>query len=268
MNHNEFKQRSNLAAVQTILDYHFQDEELLQIALTHRSYLNERDRDEAITEHNERLEFLGDAVLDLIVTEILFEKYPTADEGFLTKLRAKIVRGDTLSKMAREMGLNVALEIGERSSGQGIELSKSVLADVYEALIAAIYLSKGYKDTYDFVVSNINRFLDFDTIEKKIDNHKSLLMEYSQSRKYSLPKYKVLSEEGPGHDKTFHVAVYIDHKKMGEGVGKSKKQAEQIAAKNAIEAIGTRSSSATVCASLGTLRDKTSSLNGALPKAR
>jgi len=183
----------------------------------------------------ERLEFLGDAVLDLIVTEILFEKYPTQNEGFLTKLRSKIVKGDTLAAIAENLEFHKVLEVGERSSGQGIEFSKSILADVYESVVAAIYISKGYSFTFSFVLSNVNRFLDFKTLENKIDNYKSVLMEHFQSESASLPVYKVISEEGPGHDKTFQVAVYFDGVELGFGSGKSKKKAEQAAAKKAIE---------------------------------
>ena len=183
----------------------------------------------------ERLEFLGDAVLDLIVTEILFEKYPTENEGFLTKLRSKIVKGDTLAAIAENLEFHKVLEVGERSSGQGIEFSKSILADVYESVVAAIYISKGYSFTFSFVLSNVNRFLDFEILENKIDNYKSVLMEHFQSESASLPVYKVISEEGPGHDKTFLVAVYFEGEQLGSGSGKSKKKAEQAAAKKAIE---------------------------------
>lgn len=211
-----------------------------------RSVFNQAIRHRSIVDHEkyeshetyERLEFLGDAVLDLIVTEILFEKYPTKNEGFLTKLRSKIVKGDTLAIVAEKLKLYQALEIGERSTGQGIELSKSVLADVYEAVIAAIYISKGYMFTYNFVLENVNRYLDFEKIENKIDNYKSMLMEHYQSESASLPVYKILSEEGPGHDKTFKIAVYFNDEKLGEGIGKSKKKAEQMAAKVAIESLG------------------------------
>jgi len=209
--------------------------ELYKQALRHRSIV---DNSRYISsETYERLEFLGDAVLDLIVTEILFKKFPTENEGFLTKLRAKIVRGDTLFELSRQLGLNEFLEIGDRAAGQGIELSKSVLSDVYEALIAAIYISNGYQKAFEFVQWNLVKFLDFEDLVTKIDNHKSVLMEYSQSEKMSLPKYVVISEDGPGHDKTFHVAVYIDDEKLGEGKGKSKKNAEQLAAKNALKQI-------------------------------
>ncbi len=209
--------------------------ELYRQALRHRSIVDNSRYNSSET--YERLEFLGDAVLDLIVTEILFEKFPSENEGFLTKLRAKIVRGDTLFELALNLGLNEFLQVGDRAAGQGIELSKSVLSDVYEALIAAIYISNGYQKALEFVLWNLDKFLDFEDLVTKIDNHKSLLMEYSQSEKLSLPKYVVVTEDGPGHDKTFHVAVFIDDTKLGEGKGKSKKTAEQVAAKNALNRI-------------------------------
>ncbi len=231
----ELKSRFNL--LEKKLGFKIQPEhaELYKRALRHRSIVDNSRYNPSET--YERLEFLGDAVLDLIVTEILYEKFPTENEGFLTKLRAKIVRGDTLYELSKKLGLNEFLEIGDRAAGQGIELSKSVLSDVYEALIAAIYVTEGYQKAFEFVQWNLDQFLDFEDVVTKIDNHKSLLMEYSQSEKMSLPKYVVLSEDGPGHDKTFHIAVYIDNRKLGEGKGKSKKNAEQLAAKNALKHI-------------------------------
>lgn len=210
--------------------------QLFQKALRHRSALEQ----ETFQSHEtyERLEFLGDAVLDLIVTEILFEKYPTEDEGFLTKLRAKIVRGDSLFEMARNLQLSDFLEVGERSVGQNLEYSKSVLSDVYEALVAAIYISRGFDAAHQFVASNLEKYIDFDKLEKKVDNYKSVLMEYSQSEKLPLPKYKVIDEKGPGHNKTFYVSVSIGKEELGEGVGKSKKGAEQEAARDALSRLG------------------------------
>lgn len=207
-------------------------DQLFLRALRHRSIVD-NDLYESF-ETYERLEFLGDAVLDLIVTEILFEIYPRENEGHLTKIRAKIVRGDTLCELSRKLRLNEYLEVGERASGQGIELSKSVLSDVFEALVAAIYISGGYKSAFDFVKSTVEKHLDFDKVVNHVDNFKSLLMEFSQSEKWDLPVYKVLSETGPGHNKTFTVAAYVNGKKCGEGKGKSKKKAEQNAAENAL----------------------------------
>lgn len=211
------------------------DANLFRRALRHRSIVDHEKF--SSYETYERLEFLGDAVLDLIVTEILFEKFEHENEGFLTKLRAKIVRADTLYEFALNLNLNTHLEIGERAAGQGIELSKSVLSDVFEAVTAAIYVSKGYETAYGFIEKCIDNYVDFDDVITKIDNYKSLLMEYSQSERLDLPRYSVVSEEGPGHNKTFHVAVYIGDNKLGEGTGKSKKTAEQQAARIALRNI-------------------------------
>lgn len=226
---------SQLNDLETILGFTIPPDHyiLFKRALRHRSTV---DNDKYNSyETYERLEFLGDSVLDLIVTEILFEKYPEENEGFLTKLRAKIVRGDTLYELALKLKLSQFLVVGDRAAGQGIETSKSVLSDVYEALTAAIYISKGYSEAYKFVHNHLINYIDFNDIVTKIDNHKSLLMEYSQSEKLELPRYVVLSEKGPGHDKTFQVAVYIGEKKYGEGSAKSKKNAEQKAAKVALK---------------------------------
>lgn len=205
-------------------------------ALRHRSIISsDKYKPE---ETYERLEFLGDAVLDLIVSEILYSSYPEKNEGYLTKLRSKIVKGETLAILAKELRLNDVMEIGDRASGQGIELSKSILADVYEAIVAALYLSMGYKTTFEFVQANLRQFLNLEKIEKKVDNFKSMLMEHAQSEKMNLPEYRVLSEEGPGHNKTFKVSVLLNHKTIGTGIGKSKKQAEQDAAKKALGSLG------------------------------
>ncbi len=228
-NSARFKHLGNKLGI-TILPEHYK---IFEKALRHRSIVDNEKFDSFET--YERLEFLGDAVLDLIVTEILFEKFPTENEGFLTKLRAKIVRGDTLYHLAQKLDLNNYLEIGDRAAGQGIEFSKSVLSDVYESLIAAIYVTAGYEKAYQFVLNNIETLLNLNEVVNHIDNYKSVLMEYSQSQKLKLPKYTVLTEHGPGHNKTFHVAVFIENEKMGEGSGKSKKQAEQQAARAALE---------------------------------
>ncbi len=208
-------------------------ENLFLQALRHRSIID--DNLYHAYETYERLEFLGDAVLDLIITEILYKKYKKEDEGFLTKLRAKLVKGDTLAQLARELNINELLEIGERASGQKIDLSKSVLSDLFESVVAAIYLSKGYHFTFSFVHGVIEKHLDFEQVEKNVDNHKSVLMEHLQSLREPLPEYKVLSEDGPGHDKTFVIGVFINDEKMGVGEGKSKKEAEQNAAKKTLE---------------------------------
>jgi ribonuclease-3 len=183
----------------------------------------------------ERLEFLGDAVLDLIVTEIIFDLFPNENEGFLTKLRAKLVKGNTLAMYADELDLNNLMLLGKRVRGQGIEESKSVLSDLFEALVGALYLDLGYKPSSKFVRNVIEQYVDFDQIVNTLDNYKSLLLEFAQAEQMEIPTYAVISEEGPGHDKTFGVEVYVDNKPMAQGKGKSKKEAEQQAARKALE---------------------------------
>lgn len=224
--------------LQTLLNVQIQPENfhLFEKALRHRSIVSS---DKYLAEETyERLEFLGDAVLDLIVSEILYDRYPEKAEGYLTKLRSKIVKGETLAIMAKKLELNDVMEVGDRATGQGIELSKSVLADVYEAIVAALYLSMGYKTTFNFVKSNLEHFLDLSKIEHKVDNYKSMLMEHAQSEKVELPEYMVLSEDGPGHNKTFKVSVKLNNEEIGIGAGKTKKEAEQKAAKNALTSLG------------------------------
>jgi len=200
-------------------------------SLRHRSIID----DELYEKHEtyERLEFLGDAVLDLIVTELIFDSFPERNEGFLTQLRAKLVRGDTLAALAKNLELFSIIEVGDRSHGQGIELSRSVLADLFESLVAAIYLTEGYPVAYRFVERVILENLDLNSVSDRVDNYKSELLEYSQAEKLPLPVYRVKSESGPGHDKTFEVVVRIGDVVYGSGLGKSKKEAEQEAAREA-----------------------------------
>lgn len=202
-------------------------------ALRHRSTLVENDF--GPTDSYERLEFLGDAVLDLIVTEIIFDLFPEKNEGFLTKLRAKLVKGDTLAMFARKLQLNKLMLLADQVQGQGIENSKSILADVFEALIGALYLDAGYQPVSQFVRRIINRHIDFDTITTALDNYKSLLLEFAQARQMEIPTYSLVSERGPGHDKTFETEVYVDEQPIAKGMGKSKKEAEQNAACKALK---------------------------------
>lgn len=207
-------------------------------ALRHRSTL--ADDEFGPADSYERLEFLGDAVLDLVVTEIIFDLYPKKEEGFLTKLRAKIVKGDTLAMFSKELQLNKLLLLAERARGQGIENSKSILSDLFGAVVGAIYLDGGYKAVSEFVSEVIDKYIDFETVTTSLDNYKSLLLEFAQARQLKIPTYSVVSETGPGHDKTFEVEVYVDNKPMARGKGKSKKEAEQIAARRALEQMKNR----------------------------
>ncbi len=186
----------------------------------------------------ERLEFLGDAVLDLIVSEIIFDRFPSKNEGFLTKLRAQLVKGDALADFSQKLGLSELILIGERAQGQGIEFSKSALSDVFESLIGAIYIDKSYIDARNFVAEVIERFVEFEQIINSLDNYKSMLLEYAQSEKMAIPHYEVIAETGPDHNKTFEVRAIVDNKEFGQGQGKSKKEAEQNAARASLEKLG------------------------------
>lgn len=201
-------------------------------ALRHRSTLG--DENYKAQGSYERLEFLGDAVLDLIVSEIIFDRFPNENEGFLTKLRAKLVKGDTLAEFAEKLGLSGLILVGERAKGQGIEFSKSALSDVFEALIGAIYIDKGYADARNFVSTVIEQHVDFDKVTQTLDNYKSMLLEYAQSKQMAIPRYEVINETGPDHNKTFEVRALVDNREYGRGEGKSKKEAEQQAARRSL----------------------------------
>lgn len=223
--------KGRLEKLERIVGFKIDDPSLFLKALRHRSTLSQEKYE--TYDSYERLEFLGDAVLDLIAAEILFNDYPEKDEGFLTKVRAKLVRGDTLSKLSVKLGLDDLMELGERNGQSAI--SKSILADALESIIAAIYITKGYPDAYDFVHSVIRKNLDLSELINTTDNYKSALLELAQSIKKPIPYYELIDETGPGHNKTFEVKVMIGDEELGKGKGKSKKKAEQRAAREALD---------------------------------
>ncbi len=217
------------------LSYRFRNRSLLRQALTHRSYLNE---DGGNLESNERLEFLGDAVLGMIITDELFQKFSECSEGELTKIKSNLVCRSMLAKKAREICLGdyLYLSVGEEKSGG--RNRESILANTFEALLGAMFLDGGFKRVRNFVH---NKFLD--DIENMIDrgyykNYKSWLLEYLQARGKEVPRYRVRNESGPDHRKEFEVEVVVDGVVMGVGRGKSKKMAEQEAASRAIDRLG------------------------------
>lgn len=223
-----------LIELERIIGTTIEDPSLFQRALRHRSMLAQDQY--AKYDSYERLEFLGDAVLDLIAAEILFNRYPKKDEGFLTKIRAKLVRGETLSDLSKQLGLEDLMEIGENNSV--VKVSKSILADVFESVVAAIYITKGYSIAFNFVERVYTEFINFDDLVNTIDNYKSALLEYTQAERLPLPYYQLISESGPGHNRTFEVKVLIGQDELGTGVGKSKKKAEQLAAEVALQSLG------------------------------
>ncbi len=212
---------------------HFHHPELIITALKHRSYLNITNEDRIFS--NERLEFLGDAVLDLVVTHYLYEKFPKRTEGELSKIKSILVSKPVLADVANQVSLGdfVLINWGEEKTGG--RKRQSILADAMEAIIGAIYLDQGLEAAREFIHTHLLR--NFQKIIKRglYKNYKSILLEFAQSKGWEVPSYKVVREEGPDHAKEFVIEVYVDDQKMGEGRGRSKKIAEQQAARQAVK---------------------------------
>lgn len=206
--------------------------ELLITAFTHRSYVNEHRK--TVFEHNERLEFLGDAVLELVVTEYLFSTY-SEPEGILTNWRSSLVRTESIGAAATRLGFEPLLRLS-RGEKRGTERARAqILANSFEAVTGALYLDKGYEAAKVFIMDNIlSTFKQILATGSWMDP-KSHLQEVVQSQEGFTPIYKVISEEGPDHEKTFTVGVYVDGKLLGEGVGPSKQAGQQQAATVALE---------------------------------
>ncbi|MDI6603105.1 MAG: ribonuclease III [Patescibacteria group bacterium] len=216
------------------LSLKFKNKDFLIQAFCHRSYLNEHP--DFYLSHNERLEFLGDAVLELIITEYLYQKYPKKSEGELTNWRAALVNAKMLSEIARDLDFNDFLLL---SRGEAKELGKArqyILANTFEALIGAIYLDQGYKVCKDFIKKYLTVKLP-EIIEKGLfKDPKSRFQEEAQERVGITPIYKVLEEWGPDHARHFIIGVFLDKTLVAKGEGSSKQEAELEAAKNALEA--------------------------------
>lgn len=216
-----------------VLGFEFQNIDYLITALTHRSYVNEHKK--SVSEHNERLEFLGDAVLELAVTDFLFNNY-SEPEGILTSWRSSLVRTESISDAGDKLGYEPLLRMsrGEKNGSQ--RARQQILANAFEAVIGAIYLERGYADADAFIKKHILSKLS-DILESgSWRDPKSHLQEVSQRIDGHTPVYKVLAEEGPDHDKIFKLGVFVGEKLMGEGTGPSKQTAQQEAARAALKA--------------------------------
>jgi ribonuclease III len=222
---------ADLGPVQKALGVKFKDESLLQTALVHRSYLNEN-RDFELP-HNERLEFLGDAVLELVVTDHLYRTFDKP-EGELTSLRSALVRGERLSKVAKALGLGKALLMSRGEEKSGGREREALQANVCEAVIGAIYLDQGYDAAKKFIHAKIITALEGIIAEESHVDPKSQLQETSQDKFGQTPRYKVLEAEGPDHAKRFTVAVRVGDNEVGRGHGTSKQTAERAAAQDAL----------------------------------
>ena len=218
------------------LSHRFKDPNLLEQAFTHRSYLNENRS--TGKEHNERLEFLGDAVLELVVTEFLYAKYPEKPEGDLTAYRAALVNTQSISDAAQKLGMNDYLLLSRGESRDTGRARQIILANAFEALIGALYLDSGYGVAKDFIASQLFHKTDEVVAKRLWQDAKSRFQEIAQERSKITPNYEVLSQAGPDHDRTFVVGAFIGREKVAQGEGRSKQEAEQAAAEKALAAKG------------------------------
>ncbi|PIQ92148.1 MAG: ribonuclease III [Parcubacteria group bacterium CG11_big_fil_rev_8_21_14_0_20_39_22] len=226
----------DLEEFESKIDIEFKNKDLLKRAFTHRSYLNEHRN--LKMEHNERLEFLGDAVLELIITSYLYTKYPDKQEGELTSYRAALVRTETLAGIAEELSLNDFLLLSRGEAKDTGRARQYILANTVEAVIGAIYLDQGYDGAEKFIGSVL-----FEKTEKVISERtwldaKSHFQEKAQEFTSITPSYKVMEESGPDHDKKFVAGVFIGEEKIADGEGKSKQEAEQQAAAEGLKVKG------------------------------
>jgi len=219
----------NLKELEKNLDYKFKDKNLLEEALTHKSYTKEF--------NNERLEFLGDAVLDLIVGEYLYEKFPKTAEGNLSKLRASLVNEKGFEKLAKLINLGKYIRISQAEENNSGRTKASILANGFEAVMGAIYLESGLSKVKEIVLRLLHIAypkIDLDSVFK---DYKTTLQEITQAKYGVIPKYTVIKATGPDHNKEFTVEISIDDKVIDYAVGKSKKEAQQNAAKKALDKI-------------------------------
>ncbi len=232
MNHIE-----DLLQLETNLNYTFGDRNFLSTALMHSSYVNEQGDD--ILEDNERLEFLGDAVLNLVIGDALMHNFPELNEGNLSRMRSNLVNETQLAEIARQLNLGFFIRLGKGENQTNGRDKNSILSDVLEAVIAAVYLDGGFDAAYKLISRHFKHLLSGVRPTRLNSDSKSLLQEYSQIHLKEIPRYKVVSEMGPDHDKTFQICLKTsDIETMG--YGKSKKTAEQDAARIALEILKAR----------------------------
>ncbi len=210
------------------LDIPFKNLDLLVGALTHRSYLNEHR--EYTGAHNERLEFLGDAVLELAVTDFLFKKFPTKPEGELTAYRASLVNTVSLAETSQALGVNKYLLLSKGESKDTGRARDVILADAFEAIIGAVYLDQGFTAAEAFIAKNLYGKIDAVIENRSYQDAKSRFQEIAQEKQGTTPSYETVSEVGPDHDKRFTVGVFIGSREIARGEGQSKQEAEQAAA--------------------------------------
>lgn len=228
-----YKLKDSLQEVEKKINISFENKDLLILSFVHPSYVNENKK--IIEDNNERLEFLGDTILNFIVSEYLYKKLPLEPEGKLSHIRSRLIDAESCAKYYRQLELDKYLLLGkgEKVLPRG---KMTIFSDAFEALIGAIYLDKGLDEVRKFILNNFENLFENETINPEMD-YKSKIQEFSQKKYHLPPEYKVINEEGPEHLRIFHVAVFINGEKMGYGKGTSKKQAEQMAAEDAYSKI-------------------------------
>ena len=225
-------------AVEAVVGVPVGDLGLYDHALRHRSLFRGEATDG--TESNERLEFLGDAVLGAVAAEVLYRTFPTRSEGFLTRTRATLVNGKALAGYADAIGLSALILMSDNMEASEGRANRTILADAFEAVVGAVYLDLGYAAARRFVYAVLERCVDLTAAAADRSNHKSRLLEYAQGLGLPQPTYEVVAEEGPSHDRTFTVAAVVDGERVGEGSARSKKAAEQVAARGALSTLRAR----------------------------
>jgi len=222
-----------LSALQHEISYQFRDRDLLDLALTHRSYANEKPG--GSSQDNERLEFLGDSVLNVIISHLIMERFPHWREGEMTRLRAILVNEKSLARISKKLGINQYLLLGRGEALRGGSEKNSLISDAYEALIAAIYLDGGFDKAFKVVEKHFEPLLDQGLGDD--GDFKTKVQQICQSRYGCLPRYRLSELKGPQHDKTFGAEILIGGQPYGYGIGKTKKEAQQKAAREALERI-------------------------------
>ncbi len=223
----------SLSPLEEAIKISFNNKQLLKTALTHRSYLNEHPKEELSS--NERLEYLGDAILEFIVSEKLFNLFPNLDEGVLTTLRSLLVKTGSLAEAAGKFKLGDYLFLSKGEVDTGGKKNKSLLANTFEALIGAIFLDQGLGKTKDFIELSLGEKIKTINLRENIKDYKSLFQEKAQEGEKITPTYRIINTFGPDHDKIFTVGAFLSKRKVSEGKGKSKQEAEQKAAQKALK---------------------------------
>lgn len=232
----DYNPNTDLAQLEEILGATFADALVLKSAITHRSYLNEHR--EATWDHNERLEFLGDAVLELVVTDFLYKKYPEKPEGELTAVRAALVNTVSLADASEKMGVGQFLLMSKGEAKDTGRARQYILANTFEACVGALFVDQGYDSAQKFIAAHLFPKTE-DIVERRLwQDPKSRFQELAQERANVTPTYETLGQEGPDHDRVFTVGVFLRQEKVAQGQGRSKQEAEQQAAEAAVTAKG------------------------------